>query len=102
MLNTLFGMKSKNSHEYAKHFIDQIIRKFFRARDDKEIGYLKTRPDDEIMNIEPMKLRETLTDQHYSQMFFVVGHIAIKMLTFIESLESNLKASLNASFNKKE
>ena len=28
---------------------------------------------------------------HYSQLFFVVGHTAIKMLTYIESMESDLK-----------
>jgi hypothetical protein len=32
----------------------------------------------------------------------VVGHIAIKMLTYVEILESELKQALSNSFNKKK
>ena len=28
---------------------------------------------------------------HYSQMFFVVGHVALKLLTFVEQLENEIK-----------
>ena len=80
-------MKSRNSHEYAKLFIDQIVRKFFRGRDDHEIDDLRRRPEDEIASLEPMVLRDDLSDQHYSQLFFVIGHIGIKMLTYVEHLE---------------
>ena len=49
-----------------------------------------------------MPLRNDLTDSHYSQLFFVIGHIAIKMLTYVEQLESELKAAFAASFQKKK
>jgi hypothetical protein len=29
-------------------------------------------------------LRTDITDMHYAQLFFVVGHTAIKMLSYIE------------------
>ena len=49
-----------------------------------------------------MALREDLSDQHYSQLFFVIGHIAIKMLTYVEHLEAELKQTLMESFKGKE
>ncbi len=72
------------SHEQAKLFIDLIVRKCFRRRDEDEIDQLRAQPDDVIAAIEPMPLRNDLSDSHYSQLFFVVGHIAIKMLTYVE------------------
>ena len=33
VLNTLFGMKQRVSHEQAKLFIDLIVKKCFRRRD---------------------------------------------------------------------
>ena len=48
-----------------------------------------------------MALRDDLSDQHYSQLFFVIGHIAIKMLTYCETLESELKVTLMESFKSK-
>ena len=65
-------------------FIDLIVRKFFRRRDDDEIDMLRRQPDDMNQMLEPMPLKADLTDQHYSQLFFVVGHVSIKMLTYIE------------------
>lgn len=38
-------------------------------------------------------LRSDITDMHYAQLFFVVGHVAIKMLTYVEHLDSDLKKS---------
>lgn len=35
-------------------------------------------------------------------MFFVVGHIAIKMLSYVEFLEAELKQALTNSFNKRK
>mmetsp|Transcript_46949 Transcript_46949/g.62157 ORF Transcript_46949/g.62157 Transcript_46949/m.62157 type:complete len:93 (-) Transcript_46949:414-692(-) len=49
-----------------------------------------------------MPLRNDLSDSHYSQLFFVIGHIAIKMLTYVEHLEAELKAAFTASFQKKK
>lgn len=31
-----------------------------------------------------MPLRKDLRDVHYAQLFFVVGHVSIKMLPFLE------------------
>ena len=36
-------------------------------------------------------LRSDLTDSHYSQLFFIVGHIAIKMLKCDEQIQIELK-----------
>ena len=49
-----------------------------------------------------MPLRGDLTDAHYSQLFFLVGHVAIKMLTYVEHLESELKEAFANSFKKKK
>ena len=84
VINTLFNMKQRISHEQAKLFIDMIIKKSFRRRDEDEINEIREEPEDMITNIEPMPLRSDLSDSHFSQMFFVVGHIAIKMLTYVE------------------
>lgn len=45
VLNTLFNIKSRNSHEYAKLFIDQILRKMFRKRSDEEVDLLRKRSE---------------------------------------------------------
>jgi hypothetical protein len=57
---------------------------------------------DEMSMIQQMPLRSDVSDVHFSQLFFVVGHIAIKMLTYVEILESELKQALTNSFNKKK
>ena len=102
VLNTLFNMRQRVSHEQAKLFIDLIVRKCFRRRDEDEIDQLRAQPDDIISAIEPMPIRNDLNDSHYSQLFFVVGHIAIKMLTYVEQLEMDLKQAFTDSFNKKK
>jgi len=43
-----------------------------------------------------------LTELHYAQLFFAVGHVAIKMLTFIEQLETDLKKAVSESYQKKK
>lgn len=45
-------------------------------------------------------LKQDLTDMHYAQLFFVVGHVAIKTLTYIEQLDTELKKSLNENLNQ--
>lgn len=42
-------------------------------------------------------LRTDITDMHYAQLFFVVGHTAIKMLTYVEQMENELKKQANPS-----
>ena len=49
-----------------------------------------------------MPLRTDITENNFSQLFFVVGHIAIKMLAYVEMLEAELKQALTNSFNKKK
>ena len=41
VLNTLFNMKQRVSHEQAKLFIDLILRKCFRKRSEDEIDQLR-------------------------------------------------------------
>jgi hypothetical protein len=59
-------------------------------------------PADQVANEEPLPLREDLTDIHYSQLFFVVGHVAIKMLSYVETMEKELKQALTDSFKSKK
>lgn len=66
VLNTLFNMRQRVSHEQAKLFIDLILRKCFRRRDEEEIDQLRCQPDDILSTIEPMPLRNDLSDSHYS------------------------------------
>lgn len=49
-----------------------------------------------------MPLRTDITEMNFAQLFFVVGHVAIKMLAYVEMLESELKQALQNSFNKKK
>jgi hypothetical protein len=37
---------------------------------------------------------------HYAQLFFVVGHIAIKMLTYVEHKDAELKKSGSNATNE--
>lgn len=41
VINVLFNIKSRNSHEYAKFFLDQIVRKMFRFRSEQEIEEIR-------------------------------------------------------------
>ena len=45
-------------------------------------------------------LRTDITDMHYAQLFFVVGHIAIKMLTYVEHIDAELKKSGSNAANE--
>ncbi len=45
-------------------------------------------------------LRTDITDMHYAQLFFVVGHIAIKMLTYVEHIDTELKKSGSSAGNE--
>lgn len=40
VLNCLFSLKSRNSHEYAKHFLHQIVSRLFRSRTAEEVENL--------------------------------------------------------------
>ena len=86
ILNTIFNIKTKSSHDYAKMFIEKLVKKMHT-------------PQDEEMN--GTQLRTNLSELHYSQLFFSVGHVAIKMLTFIEQMENDLKKAVADSFNAK-
>lgn len=41
VLNTLFNLKNRLSHEQSKLFLDMITRKFFRERSEEEIDALR-------------------------------------------------------------
>jgi len=47
-------------------------------------------------------LRMDVTDIHYAQLFFVVGHTAIKMLSFIEQIDNDLKKAGSSSANHQQ
>lgn len=66
IINTIFNLKSRNAHEYARLLLQQLQNKLSGQ-----------------------------TDLHYAQLFFSVGHVAIKMLTFVEQLEADLKMAIN-------
>ena len=53
-------------------------------------------PDAEHAN----PLRTDITDMHYAHLFFVVGHIAIKLLTFVEHIDNELKKSGSSAGNE--
>ena len=42
-----------------------------------------------------------MTELHYSQLFFVVGHVAIKMLTYIEQIEQDMKKSVADAYQNR-
>ena len=46
-------------------------------------------------------MRPDLSESHYSQLFFVVGHIAVKMLAYTEFLEAELKKILSEGHKSK-
>jgi hypothetical protein len=56
----------------------------FRMRPAEEVEEMRNLPADVVATEEPMPLREDLTDIHWSQLFFVVGHVSIKMLSYVE------------------
>jgi len=100
VLNCMFSLKSRNSHEYAKQFLHQIVSRLFRSRTPEEIENLQMLTQDELQTMESMPLRQDITDIHFAQLFFVIGHISIKMLAFVEQLEAALKVALSNSFKK--
>ena len=55
---------------------------------------MRNQPADMVANVEPMPLDENLTDVHWAQLFFVVGHVSIKMLTYVEQIETVMKQAL--------
>ena len=89
ILNTLFNVRQRVTHEQAKSFVNLIQRKCFVQ---SEIA----QPE----GLELLSLRDDLSDSHYSQLFFVVGHIAIKMLSYVEQLEVELKKAFNVNPKK--
>ena len=58
----------------------------------------------DLVNAESgVPMRSDISEIHYAQLFFAAGHIAIKMLTFVEQMEIDLKKSVKDSYdaNKK-
>lgn len=47
-------------------------------------------------------MRSDISEIHYAQLFFAAGHIAIKMLTFVEQMEIDLKKSVKDSYDAKK
>ena len=90
ILNALFNIKSRNSHEYAKMFVEQLVRKLYLLpKNERSSRYqpesmADANEDQGFMSAEGLPLRKDLSELHYAQLFFVVGHVAIKMLNFTE------------------
>ena len=74
-------MKTRNSPEYTKSFVHNLTKRLYQVNPDEE--------DPEALGT--AALRQDVTDMHYAQLFFVVGHSAIKLLTYVEHLEAELK-----------
>lgn len=70
----------------------------FRQRGKDELEHLQSM----VNEVELMPVRQDITDLHFSQLFFVIGHVAIKMLSFVEVLEAELKQALANSYKKQE
>lgn len=47
-------------------------------------------------------LRPNVTENHYAQLFFVVGHISVKMLAFVEQIEINMKKQMSEAGKKQQ
>ena len=69
VLNAIFGLRSRNAHEYARMLIERLSRQMAKASPP--------------------------SDMQYTQLFFVVGHVAIKMLAFVDMLENDLKKAVH-------
>ena len=70
LVNVFFGLKSKKAHEHGKLLITFCHQQIGKCQYPNE--------------------------NHYSQMFFVVGHVAIKMLTFVDMLENDIKKAISS------
>lgn len=108
ILNTLFNVKTRNSPEYARYIIQDLTKRLYS---DVAVPSTEESKGDEGMKIENLEggsalnsqipnetevnmvnpLRTDITDMHYAQLFFVVGHTAIKMLSYIEQLDNEMK-----------
>lgn len=51
-----------------------------------------------ITSAEGLPLRSDLSEIHYAQLFFAVGHVAVKMLTYIEQMENDLKKAVTETY----
>jgi len=104
ILNTLFNVKTRNQPEYAKSIIQQLSHKLYSdGKKNQQIIIDEEQKvlDDEASEIEGgTPLRTDITDMHYAQLFFAVGHIAIKMLTYVEHIDSELKKSGSSAGNE--
>jgi len=75
LLNAVFNLKTKNSPEFAKLIIQRLTHQ--------------------------LVLTQNKSDSQFTQLFFVVGHTAIKMLTFVEQMDNELKKSGSEAFSQK-
>ena len=72
VINSIFNLHSVNGPQYAKLTIEQLCQAMSDAGPD------------------------SITEIHYAQIFFVVGHVSIKMLTFIENLNNEVEEIVNS------
>ena len=85
VINALFNLKSRNSHEYARMFLQQLQSRLHEI----------SQQGDNRSSLVQVGANQKVTDLHFAQLFFVVGHVAIKMLSFVEMLENDLKRAIN-------
>jgi len=72
VINSIFNLHSVNGPQYAKLTIEQLCQVMLDARPS------------------------SITEIHYAQIFFVVGHVSIKTLTFIENLNNEIEEIVNS------
>jgi len=70
ILNTIFNLKSVDSHEYAKIFIENIGRKLYVLPKDDDSNPLDDINQSQINgaanNVDKLPLRKDLTELHYA------------------------------------
>jgi hypothetical protein len=76
LINCIFNLKDKRSHEYAKLFLESLTRSLYSGSDSQNGN---------------VKLNQGVSEIKYAQIFYVAGHTAIKMLKYFECLENELK-----------
>ena len=70
ILNALFNIRSRNSHEYAKMFVEQLVRKLYLLPKSDRRGAAESMVDtgegEKFHSAEGLPLRGDLTEMHYA------------------------------------
>ena len=72
LINCIFNLKDKRSHQFAKIFLESLTKSLYFYE-----GKIQVKRD--------------ISEFKWAQIFYVAGHIAVKMLVYFETLEQELK-----------